>query len=257
MTNGDHTMSRGPTCLVRIYGDSLSLPRFEDEIRYPDSYTELVARGLEAAAPGLLVSVYNRSQGAWTIDLLREAYDKDHSYFGDGHTDLLIIQCGVCDCAPRPLPPRARKVVGKLPSLLRHLIIGLLHRNRARLLNWGVFWRNTDPVEFRKQLAMWLERASSEAGQVCVINIAPTLPHIEAHSPGFGNSIRLFNTIISEEVVRIGRDNVHCIDVYSAICEASEGPEQYVNSKDGHHITREGHRAYAQRLLSVLLGAGR
>lgn len=65
--------------LLRVYGDSLSMPRAEEGIAYPDSYPELLRDGL-AEVTGDTVDLYNRSYGGAPIDQLKQACEYDALY---------------------------------------------------------------------------------------------------------------------------------------------------------------------------------
>jgi len=88
--------------LIRLYGDSLSMPRIVDGIRYIDSFPELLRQGLSELHPGADVLLYNRSMGGAPIGELQQQWENNTFYFGPGG-HLLVVQVGVVDCAPRPL----------------------------------------------------------------------------------------------------------------------------------------------------------
>ena len=85
--------------LIRVYGDLLGMPRSTDGISYMETYAEILADG-RSIYPRRQVHLYNRSRGAGTVRSLIADYLQDTSYFGTGETDILVIQCGICDCAP-------------------------------------------------------------------------------------------------------------------------------------------------------------
>jgi hypothetical protein len=103
--------------LIRMYGDSLSMPRIRAGIPYTHSYGELFRSRLEEFLPGIRVDLYNRSVGGASIARLKETFEIDDTYFGPGE-DILIIQAGIVDCAPRSISGRARRLVGRCPSSL-------------------------------------------------------------------------------------------------------------------------------------------
>src|SRR4051812_21359935 len=88
---------------VVVYGDSLGMPRASDGISYDRTYAELLRETCEDLIPGMQVDLYNRSRSAGTVVSLCDAYREDMIYFGRPG-GVLIVQCGVCDCAPRPVP---------------------------------------------------------------------------------------------------------------------------------------------------------
>ncbi|MBU0608187.1 MAG: hypothetical protein KKI08_09870 [Armatimonadetes bacterium] len=42
------------------------------------------------------------------------------------------------------------------------------------------------------------------------------------------------------------------MDAHGAILSESDGLAKYINNKDGHHLTREGHRLYADLMVGQL-----
>lgn len=237
--------------LLRVYGDSLSLPRPADGVFHGDVYPELIRDALEAAHPGLRVSVWNRSRGGASIGELHTSYRQDSAYFDLAEPSILVIQCGIVDCAPRPVPPGVREKIGRLPTLLRWLVAKCLHVARPFLLRAGIRWRATESDDFEHRLLAWIRDACSGKARVYVVNIAPTLPAIDAHSPGLADSIHAYNEAIRRAA---GAGGAVLIDVYGAIRSQPEGSGDHINRQDGHHITRRGHRLYADMLLAAEAG---
>lgn len=244
-------MSESRRLLLRVYGDSLSLPRAGDGISYVDTYAERFCDALRQTYPDLEVHLYNRSRAAGTAPLLAAEYRADCNYFGAKLEQVIVIQCGICDCAPRPLPPRLRRLVNVLPSIVRAPIIGYLHHNRRHLLRTGLVWREIDPEIFRDTFRRWVASAAREALVVLVVNIAPTTPDIEAHSPGLGTSIELYNALIAEAVATTHEGNVVLVDAHAEVLAAPDGVAAYLNARDGHHITLAAHGLYSRLLVAA------
>jgi acyl-CoA thioesterase-1 len=242
--------------LIRVYGDSLSLPRFSDGVRYRQTFPELLRLALAADPDGGMPDLYNRSKPAATAPQLLSEYERDSTYFGPEDDQILIVQCGVCDCAPRPVPRWLRPWIGRLPVVLRRTVIGFLHANRSRLLRAGFAWREVDPQLFRSAVRLMLEKAAGSARAVLVLNIAPTTAAMDAHSPGFARSIEEYNGILHAEVLALGCASVRLVDVHQAIVAERDGVTRYVNQVDGHHITPDGHLLYAHLLLSAIDALG-
>lgn len=240
--------------LLRVYGDSLSLPRPADGVLHGDIYPELLRDALESAHPGLRVSVWNRSRGGASIADLHESYRQDSAYFDPTEPSILVIQCGIVDCAPRPVPPSVRERIGRLPTPLRWLVAKFLHFARPFLLRAGIRWRATESDDFETRLLAWIEGARAGAARVYVVNIAPTVPAIDAHSPGLADSIHAYNEAIQRAASASGAT---LIDVFGAIQAQPGGTGGYINPRDGHHISRQGHGLYADLLLAAEAAAVR
>lgn len=234
--------------LMRVYGDSLSLPRANDGIPHRHSWAELVTDGLRARNPKLAVSLYNRSGGGLTISALHERYLHDCSYFGTPQHQLLVIQCGIVDCAPRPIPATVRSLIGKLPGRARAPIISALHHLRPSLLKAGLSWRLTPPGRFSKVLSQWLAHAASQHSRVFVVNIAPTVPTIASHSPGLEQNIAAYNSLIATAVKQAPARTAVLINIHDVITRKGN-VATWVSAADGHHITSEGNQLYAELVL--------
>ncbi|MBM3272726.1 hypothetical protein FJY94_05680 [Candidatus Kaiserbacteria bacterium] len=234
--------------LLRVYGDSLSLPRPADGVLHGDVYPELIRDALEATYSGLRVSVWNRSRGGASIADLHDSYRQDSAYFDPIEPSILVIQCGIVDCAPRPVPPSVREKIGRLPTPLRWLVAKILHFARPFLLRAGIRWRATEGHDFETRLLAWIKAARTGATRVYVVNIAPTIPTIDAHSPGLADSIHDYNAAIRRAASAGGGT---LIDVFGAIRAQPEGIDGHINPRDGHHISRQGHRLYADLLLAA------
>lgn len=230
--------------ILFIYGDSLGMPRFFNNIYFDKTYPELIQQWYKMQKIDQDVYLYNRSQGGVNIEFLHEQFVKDSNYFGDFGEKVLILQCGVVDCAPRPIPAWLRRKISKLPGIVRTPIVEFLHNNRSKILNTGVKWKATFPYRFKSIYRSWLRQAVNEFSRVYIFNILPTIDSIEKHSPGFGRSIKEYNNLIGDTVSFVQTDNLCLIDVYKLIMEDNYNIEKFINNKDGHHLTIEGHKLF-------------
>ena len=164
--------------LVCLYGDSLSLPRPSDGIRHFETYPELLRDALETIHFDCRVALYNRSKGGVPISDLYKQYVHDSPYFRNDSPAILLIQCGIVDCAPRPLQPAVRDTISRLPILLRWPITKVLHYARPFLLRAGFSWRATEIERFRIVLTRWLSEARTQFDHVYVFNVARTVETI-------------------------------------------------------------------------------
>jgi lysophospholipase L1-like esterase len=234
--------------LIRVYGDSLAMPREGERIAMHETFPELLRAKCEERLPGVVVHVANRSRGAATISSAFELYVHDSGFFGPG-TDVLIIQIGIVDCAPRPIPRWLKKTIGIFPGRVQRPIIDFLHNNRRRIQGSGFVFRETPPKRFAAEYRRLLQRAARECRHVYVINMPPTTAEMDAHSPGFAGAILRYNDILGGLVRELAAPNVHLIDVYRAVTERQDGLVTFVNQRDGHHITHAGHDLYAELIF--------
>ena len=237
---------------MRVYGDSLLYPRESEGLGYGDLYQELLADLIRDKWPEKKITLITRGMPGYSIsNIYKEAYSRDSICFNKDSTDITIIHCGICDCAPRPISMPVKKVISRLPPKLRESCIHFLHQNRAKILNAGHAWRLTKPEQFSRIMTTWIKQAAMEARFVYVINIAPTLAATNTHSPGLGESILLYNTLIKKAVDEVNLNNLRLIDVYNSIRSQSDGLENYINHTDGHHLTKQGHALYAAKLSEL------
>lgn len=235
--------------LIRVYGDSLSMPRETEAVRYFQTYGELISEDIQKRSLDAKVTLYNRSFSEASAPALLAAYRSDAFYFGTPGGDFAVLQCGVVDCAPRPLPPKLRSVISRLPATLRNPIVNFLHKNRASLLRNGLLWRTTPPGLFLESMSELVNLMTRDFSRVYVINIAPTTAEIEARSPGFSESIELYNGFIDQAVKQATMEAAILIDVHHAILARPAKTSGLISELDGHHITPAAHQLYADAIL--------
>ena len=97
----------------------------------------------------------------------------------------------------------------------------------------------------------WLDDATKSFSRVYIINIAPTNPDIEYHSPGFSSSIREYNEIMNDVINKSGFSNVFLIDIYHRILSSEYSFDELVSKEDGHHITILAHQLCNNELVRL------
>lgn len=237
--------------VLLVYGDSLSMPRAHEKIRCDQTYAELIRQWHEARHPDRRVCLYNRAQGGTEIGVLYRAFQRDCEYFGKIGEKVLIMQCGVIDCAPRPIPWWLRNQISKLPSRVQKPISSFLHNNRTRILKLGFCWRATPPFIFKDIYRKWLRRAVKEFSRVYVFTITPASVALEKHSPGLNKSIEAYNEYIRAIVKSLKADNLHLVEVHKLLVQDPARFETVINMKDGYHLTHEGHRLFYNQIIEL------
>ncbi len=233
---------------ILVYGDSLGLPRVASKIGCEHTYAELIRGWYETSDLKPKVFLFNRSQGGADIQTLFNGFNTDSTYFGKAKW-ILIVQCGIVDCAPRPIPPWVKyRIVARLPGPLRDRIISFLHNNRAKIFRLGLKWYSTSPEKFKTIYAKWLSLAAKEFDRVYAVNIFPTTEKIERHSPGLTVSIDYYNSLIQEAVAAVDAENIIFIDANDKV-RRSNRIEDFIDEEDGHHLTKEGHRLLNELII--------
>lgn len=238
--------------LIQLYGDSLSMPRVKPLTRYYETYQELLLDRLRTVLSDRKVYLYTRSHPGTPISSLYSEYKQDLSYFGNENQEILLIHCGIVDCAPRPIPSVLRALISHAPVKIREKIIKVIHDRRAWLLSRGFTWRVTKIDQFKRIYWEWLSLAIKNSSFVVVVNIAPTIPDMEKHSPGLSSSIKLYNQIIYDTVQKINFPTLFLFDAYNEILSHPEKLVNFIDPNDGHHLTREGHQLYADSLSKII-----
>ncbi len=233
--------------IVLYYSDSLGLARPE-VVGVKETYIYIFQQWLRDSGVKDPV-ILNRARAAFTINKLYEVFKEDVEYITE-QKDILIIHEGVCDCAPRPVSKKLRNVISVLPSFIKIRVISFLHNKRAAILKrgWGSYLvKLTDYEIFLKK---WLSESTSKFKRIYILTIAPTNPEIEAHSPGFSDSINRYNEVIRRVVSEINDDRIKIVDVYNLI-NSLTNIDEYIIKEDGHHITPKAHRLIADELIGL------
>lgn len=232
---------------IRLYGDSLSLPRV-NKVEYNQRFISLFLNFLKRTTKEILF--IDRARANYTITDLYRWYLEDKKYFGN-FSDIIIIQAGVVDCAPRPVPNRIRKLISFLPEKIKVCIIRFLHNNRSKLQKLGFKYFRTNIKKFKEVYSLFINDALKHCNNLYIINIAPTNDEIEHHSPGFKDSIYRYNTALYEIIKNTKSDKLKLVDVYKTLNNQEIKVDKYIFKEDGHHITIEGNKLYAEFLISL------
>ena len=239
--------------IIRIYGDSLSMPRAAAGISFQDTYGEKLKRELLEKS-GIDYVLYNRSNGSRTVVTTLQLITTDDIYFGkNGENSIVIIQVGLCDLAPRPVPQKVRNKISKLPSILKDIIIKFLHNNRKYIQKYKYF-QLVSPKDFEIQYNEMLKICSTEFEKVICINVPPTHPETEEHTPELSINIERYNEIIARLVKNNEYRHVYLADVNKILaekCKNGEDLHDYILD-DGQHITIKGNELYKNILIDII-----
>lgn len=226
---------------IRCYGDSVALPRVKEGQNLEDTYPLLVADVLEAG-------VWVRSQPNGTVIDARGQVEVDGGYLGPRESDVIVVQVGVVDCAPRPLPPRVRAGVGRLPGPFRALIISGIRRNR-QFLTKGAAHQVVPLARFEIELGILAADASIASALTVLLTIAPPNRWFSDRSPALREQIDAYNTAIRAIAKTAPRTEV--LDVHDLFA----GEEERLMTSDGHHFTRDAHAMVAEALVELIRSA--
>ena len=233
-----------PRSRLRIVAlaDSLALPRREgtDILLWEETWPSVLGRLLRDE--GISAEVINCGARARTIDSVNADF-VEHVVFKA--PDVILLQVGVVDCAPRVFTRRVQKLLRHrlMPASLRTATIEWAHHRRREIVSRNPLARvYTRPHAFMRHL--WLLAGKlAEVGDVRlgVLPIIGDIERMEEKSPGFANNVSLYNSFLEEFARRSGRP----------LISLSTSAEWF--GSDGYHLTASGSRAVAEAALAWLL----
>lgn len=232
---------------IALYGDSLALPR-KETVKYNERYFFLIQKWLNDNFNFDYIEIKDRAKGATTITELLSQYEHDAGYF-ELPGDIIIIQTGIVDCAPRPIDQKTRDKIGRLPSIVKSIIVKYIHKNRRKILQKGNSFVRTSKDLYYNTIKTLMTKAASDYKKVYVVNICPTNSKTEEHSPGFTKNIDEYNSLIKNAIENVSERNIFLIDINKYINEKRSEIDHYVLKEDGHHISALTHKIIAEMLI--------
>lgn len=230
---------------VVIAADSLGLPRRgPDPVRAREAWPTLLEERLRGALDD--VAVVNRAQRGLTLPALVGKYD---DLVGLWEADVLVLQVGIVDCAPRVFGQRQRALLSSrlVPGTLRRIVTRLAARYRRQIITMRPRVRYTSPRQFRSSLRDLGSRLEERDPRILVLPILGSIERHEARSPGYSESVTLYNAAW-REWCRAGRRRfLEYGDVFA------EAPLEQVVATDGHHLTVAGNRLIADAVAARIL----
>lgn len=210
---------------IIILGDSLAYNR-PDILTNEQRWPALLSKNLQA------YQITNLSMGSSTSSRFKKL---DKALFADN--DILIVQIGIVDCAPRLLTRFENRVISKLPSFLSKRIISNFKRKRVQDISRVYI----TPQKFKENLLGLFDKFKQT--RLFYIEILPASEKFLASNPRVSESINQYNLII--ESCAANFDNIHLIkfDNYNI--------DQYTLD-DGYHLNAEGHALVSKLILSVI-----
>lgn len=203
---------------IGIYGDSLVMPR-PGFVNKNDRYFTQLCNYFKEKDYDL--EVFEKARASIPIAEVRQWVLNDNVYYED-RGDVLIIHLGIVDCAPRPVSLKTRNRISKLPEFIRKHIISYIHNNRAKLLTNGGH-RVTPLNSFNAIYNKIVEIGLQQYNKIFLINICPTLPETELHSPGLSASINMYNSVIYEIMDKYKDEkSLKLIDINSILLQQSD-----------------------------------
>lgn len=199
--------------------DSLSLPREGEleKVSYEDTFPFLLTKNFSEHN-----FIFLGIGGATIIDLYRQS-----AYYSGLKPDLVFLQCGIVDCAPRPFRKIETRIINKLN--IRFLF--------NPIKNILIRYRN---YKFTS-LDMYTRTASKfvdvfKCSKFYPIGILPSSEGYEKILPGITESIDKYNKILSSNSLYINNSDFPLDGFLS----------------DFHHLNKKGHDYIYKKLVSII-----
>jgi len=199
--------------------DSLALPRKYRTctVTWDETYVRLLARARPSD------EFLHAGIGGATIHELFLQLD----YYVHSYPDVVVLHCGIVDCAPRALRRWELQIAGKL-GLYRAIKPFSVPLRRYRKIQY------TSPARFSETLQAI--RARFPGKPVAAIGILPPRPGHEALVPGVGARIRAYNAILAASTDFI---------------DTSDFPDEGM-IEDFVHMNAAGHRVIFEKVHAAL-----
>lgn len=206
---------------ILLLTDSLALPRAEPErCEYEDTWPELLKKH------GYIV--HQVSIGGATISELLSQCNY-HKMF---NPDVVILQSGIVDCAPRFASKLELQILRKIP-IVGKWMLNLLSKRKVRKYRNKTY---TSPDGYKR--GMHNVKTFYKGCKVYAIDILPSQPDYEKILEGITKNIGEYNSIIYS----VFGDNV---------IKMEKMPAEGI-MKDFHHINSIGHQYVYQSILENL-----
>ncbi len=155
--------------------------------------------------------------------------------------DVFVLQAGIVDAYPRVLNQERTISSSFINKLLRKII----RLNRAFFIKYVHSKTWVSELDYRKSI----EQIVKTSGKKYLwVNIAPVNQFQEKETPGANESIRRYNSILSETIA--GIENHFLVDVHTELVQ-NENYESFLHPKDSH-LNTDGNKFYAELISKKL-----
>lgn len=210
---------------VLILTDSLSLPRSKPEqVDYYNTWPRL----LEKEIPGEYVSI--GIGGGTSTDIFNQS-----TYYEAIHPDVVIVQSGLVDCAPRGFSKFELSLIRKT-AISRYLMFKVVGVDKMRTMRKVTY---TPIGNYQANVKKMCKQFSY--AKLCWLGIAPARDVYEKQLPGISENIKRYNQVLKDMSVNSGFTYI----------PMEEFPLDGFMS-DHHHFNELGHSWVSEKIKSVL-----
>jgi hypothetical protein len=207
--------------IVLIISDSLAFPRvFPELVSYPETYISILKKQFPK------IDFIHVGIGGGTIKAL---YQYSEYYHKTLKPDLVFIQSGIVDCAPRTLTLIESEIIKRIP-FLNNFIFKIIRTNSYFLRKYRRI-TYTDLSTFDNYVGKFEEAFE----RVYWINILPVVHGYEDKVSGIKENIDKFNSILHKN------KNIETSDLSSEDVQS-----------DFHHLSVLGHKKMSLKLAGII-----
>jgi acyl-CoA thioesterase I len=218
---------------ISIFGDSNSIPRSEygvELITEKDTYGYKISDNFKCAEIINYGSASNRS-------------DKVDKFIGKNNIkpddfDLIILNIGICDCAPRLFSKIESKILQYLPNRIRGFVIRAAKSNSLFLTRYIPKYY-VSKNNFEKNINNILSKFNS--GLVVIVGISNVSDELAGSRCNYRSQIKSYNNILYKRAIYKGQ---YFIDMYN-------NDNSYL-LHDGLHISIKAHDYIYHEIENIL-----
>lgn len=217
--------------VILIVGDSTALPR--EEVSYIDTWPHLLKKKLSE------YDIENISKWGETTNSLT-GREKLEWY----KPKIVILQLGICDCAPRLMTKIEKKILYYLPSKISKLYISIIKKIRPRSTKRAC----VDSDDYMRNIYNYINRAKTEGvKKIYILGILNSGKKYRKNNPNIQKSIDIYNKILIDLV-----DENDICDFIKM--DLSEDEVDKITIEDGFHYNIDGHKyIYSQLSERIIL----
>ncbi len=218
-----------------VLGDSLSMPRIECLVSYEDTFAYKISENM---TDWEIICRAVRANDTKKQSSKQSIYD-DLIVFAP---DVVILQLGIVDCAPRLFGKKQAFVLSILPKRVKSALVGFFAKHRLFFTKYlpKVYVNKRD---FKQNLNVLFGEISNLNSKVICISIASTSKKNKCRSHGFDENINIYNDALKSKCSEF---DYYFFDFYTA---TSNGDFLL---DDGIHIDAAGHAYLAKKILYLL-----
>lgn len=216
-----------------LVGDSLGMPRPEEDLHYDQTYPYLLRSKLKDWE----IIQRNKRANDTTIQTRKDSLKDDILYLSP---NIVTIQLGIVDCAPRLFGRYTGIMIDFLPNLIKKVIIKSASKNRKKITKR--FPKTYVPKEkYRKNIEKIVEIIQKMGAKPILIEICDTTEEKKKRSHNFEKNIKDYNTILKEIATE---KDIHLIELFNK--------GEAIILSDGIHLNKKGNEFLTNKILETI-----